>query len=181
MGCENTSTSKNRADFPCISLQNQDGSSSKQSGLNLSKEQPSHTSPSAGSSLVAADQDAEVKTSAEETLAQMKEVRPRLSVIKAALTEAATSSNSADIKTHQNSINTEIFALDNMISSLTEHLLKQNWVVLGQQLDKYQELLQQAKDKVCDAQSALAAVKCNDAAKVSLGATATAIATSNLF
>ena len=161
-----------------IFLQNQDGSSSKQSGLNPSKQQPSHTSPSAGSSSAVADEDAEMKASVEETLAQMKEVRPHLSVLKAALTKAATSSNySADIRSHQNSINTEIFVVDNMISSLTEHLLKQKWMVLGQQLHKYQELLQQAKDKVCDAQSALAAVKCNDTAKVSLGATAT----SNLF
>ena len=54
-----------------------------------------------------------------------------------------------------------------MIGSLSKQLHEQNWAVLGQQLDKYQELLQQAKDKVCDAQSALAAVNCNDAAKVS--------------
>ena len=108
----------------------------------------------------------------------MKEVRPHLFVLKAALTVAADSCNcSADIRSHQNSINTEIFALDNLISSLTEHLLKQNWVVLGQQLDKYQELLQQAKDEVCDAESALAAVQCNNTAKVSFRATATAIAT----
>ena len=114
-----------------------------------------------------------MEASAKETLAQMKEVQPHLIALKAALNVAATSSNySADIKSHQNSINTEIFVVDQMISSLTDDLEKKNWVVLGQQLDKYQRLLQQAKDEVCDAQLALAALKCNDAAKVSLSATA---------
>jgi hypothetical protein len=101
----------------------------------------------------------------------MKEVKKDLTDLKATLTKAADSINySADIKSHQYNIDTEVFALYNMISSLTEHLLKQNWVVLGQQLGKYKELLRQAKDEVCDAQSALAAMECN---KVSLGATAT--------
>jgi hypothetical protein len=161
-------------------LQIQEGKSSGQQeqSLNPSKEQPSHTSPSAGSSSAVADEDAELKTSAEETLAAMKSVRSHLCAVKAALTVAADSSNySADIKAHQDSINTEIIVLLHNISFLTDNLNKQNWVGLGQQLRKYQEVLQQANNKVCDAQSALAAVKCNNTAKVSLAASAT----SNLF
>jgi hypothetical protein len=88
-------------------LQTQDGSSSSQQSVNPSKEQPSHTSPSAGSSSAVADEDAELKTSAKETLAAMKSVRSDLSAVKAVLTVAADSSNySADIKAHQESINT---------------------------------------------------------------------------
>ena len=140
---ESALTSNNYADFTCFFLQTQDGTSSSQQSLNPSKAQPSHTPPSAGSSSVVADQDAEVKANAKETLAQMQEVRPLLSRIKAALTEAADSSNySADIKAHQDSINTDIIVVLHYISFLTDDLNKQNWVGLGQQLGKYQEFLQ---------------------------------------
>ena len=172
MGYENASTSKHRADFSCIFLQNQDGSSSKQS-LNPSNEQPSHTSRNAGSSSAVADQDAEVKAAAEKTLEEMRTFRPDLCAIKAALNEATSSNYTTLIKSLQSGINFEIFAIDNLIGSLSKQLQEQTWAVLGQQLEGYQRQLQQAKDKVGDAQSALAAAKCNDTAKVSFGATAT--------
>ena len=160
---------QNHADFPCFFLQTQDNSNQS---LSPSKEPPSHTSPGAGSSSAVADEDAELKTSAEETLAAMKSVRSDLWAVKAALTVAADSSNySADIKAHQNSIDPEIIVVVHYISFLTDDLKNKNWVGLGQHLGKYQEVLQQAKNKVCDAESALAlAVKCNNTAKVSLGA-----------
>ena len=170
MGCENASTSKNHADFPCISLQNQDASNQS---LNPSKEQPSHTSQSAGSSSAAADQDAEVKAAAEKTLEEMRTFRPDLCAVKAALNKATSSNYTTLIKSLQSGINFEIFAIDNLIGSLSKQLQEQNWAVLGQQLEGYQRHLQQAKDKVSDAQSALAAAKCNNTAKVSFSATAT--------
>ena len=112
----------------------------------------------------------------------MRTFRPDLCAVKAALNEAATATSgnyTAIIKSLEGGINFEIIAIDNLIGSLSKQLQRQNWAVLGQQLEEYQRQLQQAKDKVCDAESVLAAVKCNNTAKVSLGATA--IATSNLF
>ena len=158
-------------------MQNQDGS--KQS-LNPSKEQPSHTSPRAGTSSEVVDQDAEVKAAAEKTLEDMRTFRPDLCTVKAALTEAATATTSsnytAQMKSLQGGINFEIFAIDNLIGSLSKLLEEQNWPVLDQQLEKYQQQLQQAKDKVCDAKSVLAAVERNNIAKVSITGVAAALA-----
>ena len=121
-----------------------------------------------------------MKANAEKILAEMTKFRPDLCTVRAALTEAATattSSNSAHIKVLQGGINFELFAIDNLIGSLSKQLQEQNWAVLDQQLEKYQQQFQQAKDKVCDAHVALAALKRNNMPKVSLSGIAAATAT----
>ena len=121
-----------------------------------------------------------MKANAEKTLAEMRKFWPDLWTVKAALTGAATATNSsnytAQIMSLQGGINFEIFAINNLIGSLSKQLEEQNWPVLDQQLEKYQQQLQQAKDKVCDAQSVLAAVERNNIAKVSITGVAAALA-----
>ena len=117
---------------------------------------------------------------AEKTLAEMRKFRSDLWDVKAALNEAATAATSsnytAQIKSLQGGIDFEIFAIDNLIGSLSKLLEERNWPVLDQQLEKYQQQLQQAKDKVCDAKSLLAAVERNNIAKVSITGVAAALA-----